>query len=173
MGEVGRVVIGVDARVIGGELLHLIEAMFDRVEFGLIAEMPLAREISAVTVFLEKLGDRWGGFRQTILVARHNDNRERRADRNAPAQERCAARGTTRLTIPTCEHGPFLGDAIDVRGRMAKVRAAAVSAEIIPARVVSHQHDDVRSLLLRHSACRHQRRDRNHAKRERAREGSA
>src|ERR1700733_14431643 len=104
MGEVGRVVIGVDARVIGGELLHLIEAVFDRVEFGLIAEMPLAREIGAVTVLLEKLGDCRRGFCQAVLVAWHDDHRKGRTDRDAPSYERGAASGATRLTIPTGEH---------------------------------------------------------------------
>ena len=59
-----------------------------------------------------------------------------RTDGDAPGHERGAASGATCLTIPTCEHGPFLGDAIDVRGRMAEVRAAAIGPEIVPACVV-------------------------------------
>ena len=44
--------------------------------------------------------------------------------------------------------GAFLGDLIDVRRRMAERRAAAgIGAEIVPAGVVGHQHDDVGSLL--------------------------
>ena len=127
MGELIRVVIGIDARIIGGEFLHFIEAMFDRIELGLIAQMPLAREIGAVAVLLEELGDRRRGLRQAVLVARHHHHREGRTDRDAPGHERGAAGGATRLTIPAGEHGAFLGDAIDVRGRMAEVRAPAIS----------------------------------------------
>ena len=38
MREAIRVVIGVDARIVGGELLHLVEAMLDRIELGLIPQ---------------------------------------------------------------------------------------------------------------------------------------
>jgi hypothetical protein len=36
-----RVVIEIDARVVGAEVLHLVEAVRDRVKLGLVAEMPL------------------------------------------------------------------------------------------------------------------------------------
>ena len=149
MGEVIRVVIRIDARIVGGKLLHFIEAMFNRVELGLITQMPLAREIRAIAVLLEELGDRRRGLRQAVLVARHNHHREGRTDGDAPGHERGAAGGTTRLTIPTREHGSFLGDAIDVRGRMAEVRAPTIGPEIVPAGIVGHQHDDVGPRLLR------------------------
>ena len=42
MSGIIRVVIHVDARIVGGELLHFVEAVFNRVKFGLIAQMPLA-----------------------------------------------------------------------------------------------------------------------------------
>ena len=148
MGEPIRVAIRVDARIVGGKLLHFIEAMLNRVELGLIAQMPLAREVRAIAVLLEELGDRRRGLRQAVLIAGHNHHREGRTDGDAPGYERGAAGGTTRLTIPTREHGSFLGDAIDVRGRMAKVRAPAIGSEIVPAGVVRHQHDDVRTLRL-------------------------
>ena len=149
MREAVRVVIGIDARIVGGELFHFVEAMFDRVEFGLIAQMPLAREIGRIAVLLEELGDRRRGLRQAVLVARHNHHRQRRADRDASGHERGAARGATRLAVPTGEDGAFRGDAIDVRGRMAEVRAPTIGPEIVPSGVVGHQHDDVRPLPLR------------------------
>jgi hypothetical protein len=50
----------------------------------------------------------------------------------------------------------FLGDAIDVWGRMAEVCASARDiTEVIPADVVGHQNDDVRFLVrcLNRSDC--------------------
>ena len=45
----------------------------------------------------------------------------------------------------------LLGDPVDVRGRMPeRLAAVGIGAEIVPAGVVRHQHDDVRPLLLRH-----------------------
>jgi hypothetical protein len=55
MGEAIRVVIRIDARIVGGELFHFIEAIFNRVELGLITQMPLAREVRAKAVLLEEL----------------------------------------------------------------------------------------------------------------------
>jgi hypothetical protein len=51
--------------------------------------------------------------------------------------------------IPTGEYSAFLGDLINVRGRMAEVRAATVAPEVAPAGVVGHEHDDVRFLVRR------------------------
>src|SRR5271170_1012411 len=72
MREAIRVVIGVDARIVGGELLHFVEAMLDRIELGLIPEMPLTREVSRITAFLEELGDCRSTLRQTVRVAWDN-----------------------------------------------------------------------------------------------------
>jgi hypothetical protein len=63
MGEPIRVAIRVDARIVGSKLLHFIEAMFNRVELGLIAQMPLAGEVRAISVLLEELGDGRRGLR--------------------------------------------------------------------------------------------------------------
>ena len=72
MCEVLNAVIGIHAWVIGSEHFHFVEAMFNRVELGLITQMPLAREVSAIAVLLEELGDRRRGLRQAVLVARHH-----------------------------------------------------------------------------------------------------
>jgi hypothetical protein len=56
------------------------------------------------------------------------------------------------LAIPTGEHGAFLRDAIDVRGRMAEIRATTIGPEIIPAGVIGHQYDNIGLLVL--SLCR-------------------
>ena len=138
----------IDTWVVGGEFLHLVEAMLDRVGLGFVAEMPLAREVGRVAVLLEELGDRRGFLAQEVLITRRDDNRQRRADGNAPGNERGAAGGATRLAVPTGEMRAFLGDAIDVWGRMAEVCASARDiTEVIPADVVGHEDDDVWFLL--------------------------
>src|SRR5206468_5235200 len=145
-----RVVVVIDAWVVGGEFLHLVEAMLDRVGLGLVAEMPLAREVGRVAVLLEELGDRRGFLAQEVLITRRDDDRQRRADGNAPGDERGAASGATRLAIPTGEIRAFLGDAIDVWGRMAEVCASARDiTEVTPADVVRHEDDDVWFLVRR------------------------
>src|SRR5436309_3091218 len=88
MSEVLGAVIGIHARVIGSEHFHFVEAMLNRVELGLITQMPLAREVSAIAVLLEELGDRRRGLRQAVLVARHYHDRKGRADRDASGHER-------------------------------------------------------------------------------------
>src|SRR5271169_7140166 len=42
MGVPTRVVIGIDAWIVGGEFLHLVEAVFDGIELRLVAQMPFA-----------------------------------------------------------------------------------------------------------------------------------
>src|SRR5213592_939168 len=149
MSEILSAVIGIDARIIGSEHFHFVEAMFDRVELGLITKMPLAREVSAIAVLLEELGDRRRGLGQAVLVARHYHDRKGRADRDASGHERGAAGRATRLTIPAREYGAFLGDAINVRGRVTEVRATTIAPEVAPAGVVGHEHKDVWFLVRR------------------------
>jgi hypothetical protein len=67
MGEATRIVIRIDARKVSSKLLHFTEAMFNRIELGLITQMPLAREIRAIAVPLKELGDRRRGLRQAIF----------------------------------------------------------------------------------------------------------
>ena len=149
MEPLGGVGVGIDAGVVCGERLHLIEAMLDRVGIGLVAEMPLARKVRRIAILLEEFRDGGRLLAQCILVARGHHDRERRADRNAPSHERGATGRAARLTVPAREHRAFLGDPVDVRGRVAEGRAASrIGTEIVPAGVIRHQHDDV-GLLLR------------------------
>ena len=144
------VVVGVDAGVVGGEILHLVKAVFDRIGFGLVAQMPLAGEVGGIAVLLEELGDRRRLLTEHIRIAGRDDDRQRRADRNAPGDERGAARGAARLSVPVGERRALLGDLIDVRRRMAeRLAAVGIGPEIVPARIVRHQHDDVGPLGLR------------------------
>ena len=105
--------------------------------------MPLAGKVSGVTVLLIELGDGRCLFLETIGVAGNDDDRQRRTDRDTPGYERCAARGAAGLAVPIGEHGTFLGEAINVRRRVAECRSTEVGTEIAPSGVVAHQHDDV------------------------------
>ena len=82
------VIVGIDARIVGGELSHLVVAMLDGIELGLVAEVPLAREVGPVSVLLEELGDGRRLLPQPVLVSGGDDDRQRRADRNAPGLKR-------------------------------------------------------------------------------------
>src|SRR5260370_14970684 len=106
-------------------MFHLVEAMLNRIVSGLVPQMPLAREVGRVAVFLEEFGDRRRFLPKAVLVARGNYDREGRADRNTPGHERCAAGGAARLTVPAREDGPLPGDGIDGRCRMAEAHASS------------------------------------------------
>src|SRR6476620_5405220 len=111
--------------------------------------MPLAREVGLVAILLEELGDRRRFLLKAVLVTWGDHNRQGRADRNASDDKRGTTRRAARLTIPTGERHTFLGDAINVGGRVAKRPAAScVGAEITPTGVVCHEHDDVGLLIL-------------------------
>src|SRR5215475_13895905 len=62
--------VRIDARIVRGERLHLIEAVRDWVGLGLVAEMPLARKIRRVAVLLEEFGNGGRLLAQRILVTR-------------------------------------------------------------------------------------------------------
>src|SRR5580698_3025549 len=109
--------------------------------------MPLTGKVSAITVLFEELGDGRRRLRQTILVTRYNNHRERRTNRDAPCHKRRTTSRAARLTIPAREYRTFLSNLIDIRCGMAEVRASTIGPEIVPAGVVGHQHDDIRLLL--------------------------
>ena len=149
MKPLGRIGIGVDARIVRGERLHLVEAVLDRVGLRLITEMPLARKVGRVAVLLKKLGYGRRLLFERILIARSDHDRERRTDRNTSGYKRGAARRAACLTVPVRERRAFLGDPVDVWCWMAERGATpAIGAEIVPSSVIRHQHDDIWPLLL-------------------------
>ena len=79
--------VGVNAGVVGGEFLHLVEAVLDRIGNGLVAEMPLAGEGGAVAVLFEELGDGRRLGAEIIFIAGSDDDREGGADRDAPGDK--------------------------------------------------------------------------------------
>src|ERR1700722_182412 len=111
--------------------------------------MPFAGEVCREAVLLEEFRDRWRFLAQRVLVARGDDDRQGGADRNTPGYERRAACRAARLAVPTRENGSLLGDLVDIRRRMTQRGAAVrVGAEVVPAGIVGHQHDDVWRLCL-------------------------
>src|SRR5438552_3693036 len=99
--------------------------------------MPFAREVSAIAVFLEELGNRRRLLLQAILVTWGDDDRQPRADGDSPGDERRTAGSATCLAVPAGEQRAFLGNAIDIWGRMTQGRSAAsIRPEIVPACVV-------------------------------------
>jgi hypothetical protein len=121
MEAVRGVVIGIDAGIVSGKMLHLVEAMHGRIGVRDVAEMPLAGEVGRVTVLLEELGDGRRFLAEIVLVAWSHHDRERRADRDASGDEGSPPRGATRLTVPTGEGRTLLGDAVDVHLRFCNL----------------------------------------------------
>ena len=72
----GGVAVGVDARIVGREHLHLVEAMLDRIGFGLVTKVPLPREVGLIAVLLEEFGDGRRLGLEAIFVARRHHNRQ-------------------------------------------------------------------------------------------------
>ena len=146
--KISRCRRSVNAGVVGGKMLHLVEAMLGRIGIRDVAEMPLAREVGGVAVLLEEFGDGRRFLAEIVLVAGGDHDGERRADRDAAGDEGGAARRTARLAVPIGERRALLGHAVDVRRGMAESRSSTVSAEIAPAGIIGHQHDDVGPLVL-------------------------
>src|SRR5689334_13661368 len=81
------VVVGVNACIISGEMLHLVEAMLGWIGIRLVAEVPLTRKIRRVSVLLNKLRNGRRLLPQAVLVAWSHDDRERGPDRQPSGQE--------------------------------------------------------------------------------------
>jgi len=123
--------------------------VLDRVHLGLVAKMPLAGEIGGVPVLLEELGDGRRFLLEPVLVAGTDDDRQRRADRDATGLKRGTTSGAARLPVPAGEQHTFPGEAIDVGRRMAEgASTTGIGAKITPAEVVAHNYYDVGSFLL-------------------------
>ena len=132
-----RVAVGVNARIVSAEGFHLVEAVLDRVGLRLVAQMPFTREVRRVAILLEEFGNRrclLSQGRSRRLGATTIDSAERMGMRPVMKE----ARPAVQLACPY-QHvniGAFLGDPINVRGRMAECSSAVVAAEVVPAGVV-------------------------------------
>src|SRR5580700_2181179 len=131
--------IGVDTRVVSGELLHLVETVIGRISHRLVAQVPLTGEVRCVTILLEELGNGWSLGLEVVLVAGGNHDRQGRADGNASGDERGATGGAARLAIPAGKDRTLLGHLVDVRCWVAKVYASpGICTEVIPPGVIGH-----------------------------------
>ena len=135
-----RLFLGVEMVEIAEEL---VEAMHGRQILVAVAEMVLAELPGGVA-------ERLQGFRDTHVFGVKPDVRAGQADlgqagpdRRLSGDERCASGGATLLAVPVGEQRAFLGDAVDV-GRAVAHDAQIVGADIEPADVVGHDHEDVR-----------------------------
>lgn len=66
------------------------------------------------------------------------------------------AGNATRQAVPTGEKGAFRGGPINVRRRMAQVRATTVGSAVVPAGVVGHENYNIGFLLSGDGARRRQ-----------------
>ena len=123
MRKVIGIVIGVDAWIICGKLFHFVEPMFDGVEFWLIPEMPLARKICRIAVLLENSA--MVGVLFVRPFSSPGTTTTESAERIGMRPVINEARPAVQLAWPyqLVKTGAFLGDLIDVRSRMAEVRA--------------------------------------------------
>ena len=122
--------VGIDTRVICRELLHLVEAVIDRIELFHVAEMPFAGKVSLVTVVLVELGDGRRVRVQPVRVAGNHHNGERGANRDATGHEGSTARRAACLAVPTGKDRPFLCETINIRRGMPEGRAAVVNTVV-------------------------------------------
>ena len=142
-----QVVVGIDARVIGQHVTHFVEAVGRRKVLELVADMPFAELHRIVACLLQILRNGRGLFGEAVGIARSEHGRERGPDRDAAGDERGAARRAARLAVVIHEAHAFGSETVEVgRGRAAH-GAAAIRAEIAPAHIVGHDHDDVRLSL--------------------------
>ena len=135
-----RLFLGVEMVEIAEEF---VEAVHGRQIFVAVAEMVLAELPGGVA-------ERLQGFRDTHVFGVKSDVRAGQADfgqagpdRRLSGDEGRAPRGATLLAVPVGKQRAFLGDAVDV-GRAVAHHAQIVGADIEPADVVGHDHEDVR-----------------------------
>ena len=144
--EVGverRIGVRVGVEVVQRRVRHLVEAVRRRHRVVGLAEVPLADLARAVAGLLEHAGQRPLGRRQPAALTGERHRRHAAADRQPSRHRRGAAGRAARLSVERQELQALGGQPIEVRRGRAAVLAAAVAAEIAPADVVGHEHDDV------------------------------
>ncbi len=146
--------ISVNPGVVGEEILHGVETVIDRHGVDGVAQVPFSREIGLVIVLLEEFRDGRCLRPDPVGIAGRDDHREGGAHGQASGHERGAAGGAACLPIPFRERRSLGRQLVEVRGRRVARLAAAIDAEVPPAGIVGHDHDDVGPFLLRLGAHR-------------------
>ena len=126
--------------------------MNGRQELVAVAEVVLAELSCRVALRLEQIGEGRILFRQTLLRGRQAHFQEAGAQRALAGDERCPAGGAGLLAVVVREDRAFAGDAVNIR-RPVTHHAAIVGTDVPVADVISHDHEDVGLLLLRHRGC--------------------
>src|SRR5277367_5424531 len=95
----GRVIVRIDACIVGEHVIHLVEAVRCRHVLWLVTEMPLSELYGGVASLLQGFGDRRSFGREAVGVARREDRRQRGANRDTTRDERSPPSGTARLSV--------------------------------------------------------------------------
>ena len=127
---------------------ELIEPVHGRQEFVEIAEMVLAELAGGVSHGLEDLRDRYRLVGNAQRRARLSDRRQSGPDRQFAGNEVCAPRRAACLGVIVGEAHSLVGQSVKI-GSPPGHDALIVDADIRPADVIAHNHDDVRLLRLR------------------------
>src|SRR6185437_2575581 len=132
---------------------ELVEPMHRRQELVAVAEMVLAELPGRIAERLQRLGDRHVLGLQPHGGGRQSDLGQPGADGRLPGNECRAAGGTALLGIPVGEQRTLFGDTVDV-GRPVLHHPHVVGADIEPADVVAHDHQDIRLSAARRGGSR-------------------
>ena len=127
---------------------ELVEAVHRRQELVQVAQVVLAELPGGVAHRLQRGGDRRRLRRHADRRARLADRREAGADRQLAGDEVGAARGAARFGVVVGEAHAFGREPVEVR-RAHRHDALVVGADVRPADVVAHDHDDVGLLARR------------------------
>ncbi len=121
---------------------ELVEAVRRRQEFVAVAEVVLAELASHVALRFQELRDGRVFLLQALRRAGQADLGQPGPEGHLTGEESRAPGGTALLTVVVGEHRTFVGDAIDVRRRVAD-HAAAIGTHVEDADIVAENDQDV------------------------------
>ena len=104
-----------------------------------VAEMPFAQVPRLVACLPKDLADR--GFLRRKAAAVDDGTDDPEAERGAACHDRNAGRGAKRKRVVAIQPQALRGQAVDCR----RIDRASVEADVVPAEVVCHHEQDVRS----------------------------
>ena len=146
-------VVGIVVKPAGQRAVGVVPTAFVR-EVGAptVAEMPLAQVPSLVACLPKDLAYR--GFLRRQAAAVDDGTDDPKAERGAACHDRNAGRGAERKRVVAIQPQALRGQAVDCRS----LDRASVEAHVVPAEVVCHHEQDVRSGSPRRQRGGHQQR---------------